>query len=115
MLFFFASIVSLVMFDQFTTMSFVSIFFSWYTWAGILALPVPILLSDVKTWWSMPPGPIPIPFIGNKLPKNKPVSMVLSSYSSFLAIFAHETLGVVSENCHSDLQNPLFRTKADLM
>lgn len=58
-------------------MSFVSILFSWYTWAGLIALPILVLLQDLNTWRSMPPGPIPLPFIGNKLPKNKPVSTKL--------------------------------------
>lgn len=53
-------------------MSFAAVFFSWYMWAGIIALPVLVLLSDIATWLRMPPGPTPLPFVGNKLPKNKP-------------------------------------------
>ncbi|CZR54298.1 related to cytochrome P450 CYP2 subfamily [Phialocephala subalpina] len=53
-------------------MSFVSVFFSWYTWAGLIAFPIIVLLNDIWTWSRMPKGPMPLPFLGNRLPKNKP-------------------------------------------
>ncbi|KAL3426057.1 hypothetical protein PVAG01_02848 [Phlyctema vagabunda] len=55
-------------------MSVVSLITSWYTLACIAAVPFLILVSDVWTWSRMPPGPQPLPFIGNKLqlPKQKP-------------------------------------------
>lgn len=49
-----------------------SIIFSWYTLAGLAALPVILLISDILKWMRMPPGPLPLPFIGNKLPNSKP-------------------------------------------
>jgi hypothetical protein len=53
-------------------MSSLSIIFSWYTFAGLAALPIILLISDVLKWMRMPPGPLPLPFIGNKLPSSKP-------------------------------------------
>ncbi|KAK0113016.1 hypothetical protein ONS95_014726 [Cadophora gregata] len=53
-------------------MSFISAVLSWYTLAGLAALPVLILFNDLWTWYRMPPGPTPVPFIGNKLPTSKP-------------------------------------------
>ena len=47
-------------------------FTSWYAVAGIAVIPLLILLSDVWKWLRMPPGPPPLPFIGNKLPTSKP-------------------------------------------
>lgn len=40
----------------------------------VVAIPTFILLHDAFTWVRLPPGPTPIPFIGNKLqiPKRKP-------------------------------------------
>ncbi|PVH85068.1 cytochrome P450 [Cadophora sp. DSE1049] len=53
-------------------MLFISAVFSWYILAGLAALPVLILFNDIWTWYRMPPGPTPLPFIGNKLPTSKP-------------------------------------------
>lgn len=47
----------------------------FYVWASLLvAIPAVTLLYDFVTWLRMPPGPTPLPFLGNKLqlPKSKP-------------------------------------------
>lgn len=52
-----------------------SIFTSYLTWLTLLvAIPVIITISDILKWLRMPPGPRPLPFIGNKfdLPESKP-------------------------------------------
>jgi cytochrome P450 len=54
-----------------------TLFSSWppYAWFSlIVAAPVLTLLYDVVLWFRMPPGPTPLPFVGNKfsLPKSQP-------------------------------------------
>ncbi|RAR10637.1 cytochrome p450 [Stemphylium lycopersici] len=46
-----------------------------YLWLSlILAIPLATLLHDIWVWHRMPPGPVPIPFLGNRLqlPQSKP-------------------------------------------
>lgn len=53
-------------------MAFIPFLTWWYAFAGIVAVPLVILCSDIWKWLRMPPGPTPLPFIGNKLPTSKP-------------------------------------------
>jgi cytochrome P450 len=62
-------------------MSVSQLFTSYYTTRAILSLvsalaiaAVVIILHDVQLWSRLPPGPLPLPFVGNKfdIPKAKP-------------------------------------------
>ncbi|KAF2019858.1 cytochrome P450 [Aaosphaeria arxii CBS 175.79] len=58
-------------------MAITSAFASWppYAWLSlILVIPVVTLLHDIWVWMRMPPGPTPLPFVGNKfqLPQKSP-------------------------------------------
>lgn len=53
-------------------MALIPAFSMWYVAAAVVAIPLLVLLSDIWKWSRMPPGPIPIPFVGNKLPTSKP-------------------------------------------
>lgn len=45
---------------------------SWWIGIALATIPLWCLLSDIFKWSRLPPGPTPIPFIGNKLPAVKP-------------------------------------------
>ncbi|KAF4630577.1 hypothetical protein G7Y89_g7566 [Cudoniella acicularis] len=44
----------------------------WFLLAAIVGIPLVLLVSDIVKWCRLPPGPLPIPFRGNKIPTTKP-------------------------------------------